>query len=346
MKAKFLLAIMAIVFLTCCSCDKNHSNDISEEHEDNRLMVRYEKGESSEFFNVAVPDEFKRDIYYVFRLRHYNDHGSSKYMDLWRIDWAYKGEWDAENSTMTNVLDKILTDGESESVLKDYGQKQENGSYIDTYDFTGGFHGDERIDAEPGCGVTFYIDGEALTADRMETSFDWLECDAFHYVQTSTLHKTALKVDGLEEESDHHVIAGHNKTTVFGDGGYKTYNTLTMRDEIDFYWYFGICCVGTSVAEYGSHGDDVNMVHFDRQGTELSSTETGGYHAWSNDNGIEVFVASAIHNEGLDEQSRMHVWDTDNYAKYYRRYPGQGPHTIAAGEEFSSTMSVKFVSLW
>lgn len=345
MKAKLISVLISAVFFTCCACHKPESapDPAPESHD---FLVRYEKNSSDEFFNIAVRDEIRPEIYFVFRLRHYNDHGNSKYMDLWRIDWAYKGEWDAENSTMTNVLDKILTDGESESVLKDYGQKQENGSYMDTYDFTGGFHGDERIDAEPGCGVTFYIDGEALTAERMETSFDWRECDAFHYVQTSTMHKTALKVDGQEQESDHHVIAGHGKTTVFGDGGYRTYNTITMMDEIDFYWYFGICCIGTSVAYYGANADGQEL-KFNRSGeTVLTNTVSGDYRAWSYYNGIEVCVSSKITDEEQERQSRMHIWDTVNYAKYYRRYPGSGPHRTSVGEEFSSEMSVSFKCLW
>ena len=337
----FSLLVIAALF-SCCACRE----PLPAAEGPHPMMIRFEKDGAEEYFNVAVRDSVVDDAFIVCRLRHYCDHGEFRYMDLWRIDWAYRGLWNAETSSMTKVLDKILTDGESECVVKDYGLLTENGSFIDTYDFTGGFHGDERIDLEPGCGVSFVMDGQVIPSDKLSASFGWTECDSFAYEQNSTLHKTALKIDGREERSDHHVIADHKKTTVFGDGGYETRNTLTMRDEIHFFWYFGICCAGTSVADYGCSADG-KEVRFNRSGaTVLASAASGDYHAWSYYNGTEIYVHSQIDDEQMEKQSRMHIWDTGNYAKYYRRYPGTGPHKTAPGECFSSYMKVKFKCLW
>ena len=186
-------------------------------------MVRFERNGSEEFFNVAVKDEYKKSVWYVFRLNHYCDHSESQYMDLWRVDWAYQGRFDPTTRVMTNELDKILTNGENESVFKDYGENLnvQGKTHIDTYDFTGGFHGDERIDLGDDHGVVFYVGDKDLSADNLTASFDWTICDDFRYVQKSSMHKTALKVNGQAQLSDHHVVAEHIKETIFENGGYR-----------------------------------------------------------------------------------------------------------------------------
>lgn len=336
---------MMTALLTCCSCDGTNNDNGGKDIKDGcTCMVRFGKDGQKEFFNVAVRDSYKDYIWYVFRISHYNDRSPLKYMDLWRIDWAYQGKYDEETGMMENILDKILTDGESESVIKDYGENYGTPEAVDTYDFTGGFHGDERIDLEDGCGVTFYMDGKALDDAGLAGLSGWTGCGTFSYVQKSTLHKTSLKVGGEEQESDHHVIAEHLKSTVFENSGYRTENSLKMRDEIDFYWYSGICCVGTSVARMGCNEDMIPVI-FDRKGgTRLEEYGKCEYIAWNDENAIEVHVKAGMLG-GIDENlCKMHVWDTGNYAKFYRRYPGRGPYRTRVGDEFSSVMTVSFMT--
>ena len=346
MKLKILFISALALAVTCCSCD-NKQGVTGTLPEAPECMVRFEKNGAKEYFNVAVRDQYKDYIWYVFRINHYLDHSAMKYMDLWRIDWAYQGEYDEATGEMENILDRILTEGESECVIKDYGQKRSDGAgYIDTDDFTGGFHGDERIDLQDGCGVTFYIDDQPLTAEELSGSFGWRPCGKFHYVQNSTMHKTALKSgeDGAAEESDHHVVAEHRKTTMFGNSGYVTENTLVMKDAIDFYWHNGICCVGTSVAELG-YNEDMEIVEFDRKGgNKLSGKGHSEYTAWSNDHAIEAHVKTVVTEGADDSESYMYIWDTTYYAKYYRRWPANGAHTASDGERFSSRMTVTFAT--
>lgn len=150
------MAVFAVL-ATCCSCHKNNVPEDVNPYEAADCMVRFERNGSEEFFNVAVKDEYKKSVWYVFRLNHYCDHSESQYMDLWRVDWAYQGRFDPTTRVMTNELDKILTNGENESVFKDYGENLnvQGKTHIDTYDFTGGFHGDERIDLGDDHGVVF-----------------------------------------------------------------------------------------------------------------------------------------------------------------------------------------------
>lgn len=345
----YITAVLAAT-MTCCSCENRTADGSSDGDkavtDDYYCMVRFVKEDSKEYFNIAVRDQYRDYIWYVFRVNHYKDHSGMKYMDLWRIDWAYQGSYDEQTGEMTNILDKIITDGESESVLKDYGQGLNTSGHIDTDDFTGGFHGDERIDIEDGCGVTFYIDGEALAEKDIEESFEWRKCDIFKYEQKSTMHKTALKSgeNGAAEESDHHIIADHHKTTTFGNSGYITENTLTMRDEIDFYWYSGICCVGTNVAVMGCN-EDMAAVTFDRSGANrLDGTGKCRYMAWNTDKGIEVNVVANMTAGADDSLCRMFVWDTGNYAKFYRRYPANGAYRTRVGETFSAIQTVTFMT--
>ena len=174
------MAVFAVL-ATCCSCHKNNVPEDVNPYETADCMVRFERNGSEEFFNVAVKDEYRSNVWYVFRINHYRDHSESQYMDLWRVDWAYRGRFDPAARVMTNELDKILTNGENESVFKDYGENLnvQGKTHIDTYDFTGGFHGDERIDLGDGHGVVFYVGDKELSVDNLTASFDWTLCDGF-----------------------------------------------------------------------------------------------------------------------------------------------------------------------
>ncbi len=344
MHSKLLISILTATFITCCSCDVTPPAEVLKP---DSCMVSFTKTPTAEYFNVAVQDPYRTSIWYVFRINHYVDHSELNYMDLWRINWAYRGSF--ADGVMTNTLDQILTSGESESVFKDYGTGLGTGNHIDTYDFTGGYHGDERIDLDPACGITFYIDDEPLSEERLSSSFDWVVCSKFHYVQKSNMHKTALKVDPDGDKvfeaqiSDHHIVANHTKKTTFTVGGYKTENELIMQDALDFYWYHGICCIGTCVAQKGHNEDMYPVVTFDKSGpNRLNETGKREYTAWHPANEIEVKVSSTLTEGGDDSAARMFIWDTGNYAKYYRRNPGNNAYKTSVGEKFASIMDVRF----
>ncbi len=305
-------------------------------------MVKFTKSGSTEYFNVAVRDKFNSSTWYVFRVNHYIDHSELNYMDLWRIDGCDRATY--SNGTMTTNLSGLLTTGESESVFKDYGTSiSDKTSGYDTYDFTGGFHGDERIDLASDCGITFYMDDKAVTGSKLGSSFGWTDCSKFHYVQKSNIHKTALKVNGAAQiNSSHPVIAKHTKTTTFTAGGYCTENDFTMQAALDMYWYHGICCIGTCVAVEGTNEDYTPVVTFDQSGpNRLENKGKREYNAWNTTNKIDVRVTSTLTAGGDDSDCRMFVWDTKNYAKYYRRFP-TGVHKSVKGEVLSSVMDVRF----
>ncbi|MGN0189912.1 MAG: hypothetical protein ACI395_10390 [Candidatus Cryptobacteroides sp.] len=332
-----------IVFITLlcaglCSCAEpfdNPSTPVDEDEETadvlSPVMVKYQKAGSTETFYVALQDRTVKSKYFVMTVNHYKDLSDEKYMDLWRVNGANLSIW--KDGAFTVLVDKLLTDGENESVLRDCTDDSVMA------DFTGGFHGDERIDIGEGCGVRFLLDGEPVPTT---SSFDWRGGTEFVYEQESTLHKTGSKIDGTFYPSDHHIIASHTKHTVFGSSFYSTENTLVFAQEFPMYWYCGICCVGHNLADRGCN-EDMKMVTFDSSGdNKLDALGKNQFYAWHDVNGVEVLVVDNLLEGGTDAQCRSFIWDTKNYAKYYKRFPSNGSYTVSPSETFRSVMTVSF----
>lgn len=155
-------------------------------------FVKYANGVSSvlrDYFDIAMRDEQNQNIYYVIRVTNTNSTGMVSdpihYSNQWRIERGYLATYNSTTDTMTTLYDNIITNGESECVWMD-----KSGGIVD---FTGGTHGDERLDVDPNSFVTFFIDGVALTDGFRDKSSDWIECNEFSYLQHSTMHKTAEK---------------------------------------------------------------------------------------------------------------------------------------------------------
>ncbi|MCM1503005.1 MAG: hypothetical protein NC115_10120 [Bacteroidales bacterium] len=339
MRKRIFFILLAMSLTALCSCGGIATDDKGKPDEEpgygHTAMVRFEKSGNSEVFYVALQDKVSRSKYFVFSVNHYMDLSEEQYMNLWRLNGARLEMYRQPDGTFTKMVDNLLTNGENESVFRDYSDESTMA------DFTGGFHGDERIDLEEGCGVKFYIDDVELDASLMEKSFDWIGCDKFHYVQNSTMHKTGSKVDGKFIASDHRAVAGHVKTTVFDAAGYNTVNRLEFRESLPVYWYCGICCVGHSLAEKG-YNEDFLVETFDSSGgNRLDGVGKNELHAWHDGNGVEVNISCSMLQGGTDGQCRMFVWDTGNYAKYYRRIPANGSMDTAPGTVLESVMDVR-----
>lgn len=337
-KRMFFVSV-AIFLSVLCSCRGMEPDDAGENNAETghgrTAMVRFEKTGSTEVFYVALQDRISKSKYFVFSVNHYINHGEEQYMDLWRLNGAQLEMYGKTDGAFTVMTGNLLTNGENESVFRDCSDESTMA------DFTGGYHGDERIDMEEGCGVKFYIDDVEIAPEMLENSFGWVECDKFHYVQTSTMHKTGQKVNGKFVASDHRVVADHLKTTVFGDSGYNTVNRLVFREEMPIYWYCGICCVGHNLAEKGCN-EDFNVEIFDCSGANrLDAVGKNEFHAWNDSNGVEVNITSRMLSGGDGQHCRMFIWDTKAYAKYYRRIPANGSMPVSSGTVLEAEMDVR-----
>lgn len=155
-------------------------------------FVKYTGGVSStqrDYFDIAMRDKQNQNIYYVMRVANTNSVGMVSdpifYSNQWCIIQGYLARYNPTNGSMTTLYNAIITGGENECVWKDT-----SGGIVD---FTGGAHGDERLDIDPDSFVTFFIDGVALTDAFRDATSDWIKCNEFSYLQRSTMHKTASR---------------------------------------------------------------------------------------------------------------------------------------------------------
>lgn len=155
-------------------------------------FVKYTGGVSStqrDYFDIAMRDKQNQNIYYVMRVVNTNSVGMVSdpisYSNQWRIVQGYLARYNPKNGAMTTLYNAIITVGENECVWQDT-----SGGIVD---FTGGAHGDERLDVDPDSFVTFFIDGVALTDAFRDATSDWIRCNEFSYLQRSTMHKTASR---------------------------------------------------------------------------------------------------------------------------------------------------------
>lgn len=155
-------------------------------------FVKYTGGTGStqrDYFDIAMRDKQNQNIYYVMRVVNINSVGMVSdpivYSNQWRIIRGYLARYNPTNGTMTTLYNAIITNGENECVWQDTSGK--------IVDFTGGAHGDERLDVDPDSFVTFFVDGVALTDAFRDATSDWIKCNEFSYLQRSTMHKTASR---------------------------------------------------------------------------------------------------------------------------------------------------------
>lgn len=155
-------------------------------------FVKYTGDKNSsqlDYFDIAMRDKQNQNIYYVMRVANINSVGMASdpifYSNQWRIVRGYLARYSPTNGAMTTLYNAIITGGESECVWQD-----RSGGIVD---YTGGNHGDERLDVDPDSFVTFFIDGVALTDAFRDATSDWIRCNEFSYLQRSTMHKTASR---------------------------------------------------------------------------------------------------------------------------------------------------------
>lgn len=203
-------------------------------------FVKYTGGTGSaqrDYFDIAMRDKQNQNIYYVMRVVNINSVGMVSdpivYSNQWRIIRGYLARYNPTNGTMTTLYDAIITNGENECVWQDTSGK--------IVDFTGGAHGDERLDVDPDSFVTFFVDGVALTDAFRDATSDWIKCNEFSYLQRSTMHKTASRQanydTGLSAATGDGVLTIDQTTYHFlidgVDTGIVAYNTNGMLTSTD-----------------------------------------------------------------------------------------------------------------
>ena len=139
--------------------------------------------------------------------------------DYWRLT-GQGGIFKREGNTFTSQLKKLLVGAENEFAIAFAGMN----TYAGSGDFTGGYHGNERIDLDSSCYVTFIVNGEEYTISELIALGD-IDCETFAYRELSELY-TSYNYENLHT---HTAFAKHLKVTEFGNFGYKTRNFVKLN---------------------------------------------------------------------------------------------------------------------
>jgi len=280
-----------------------------------------------EHFNVY--QKVSKDGFYIhFKIYHQNS--TAKNDNLWRVLEGNLVRYDGSNMA---VIQQILTKGENEFVWRS--------ARPNVGDFTGGYHGDERIDVDPSSKVTFYADGKILTPD---SDIPLTACKSFYYHQFSTMHQSGTGGSDATAKS-YSAIPGnpidcyHEKRTVFENNGFTTYNKLTWvaSTPIDK-CYFGIFCVNKAISSDGINEDNKHVIFNEDGGKKLAS---GKQKIVMRGEllGSEIVCDARVISTPFTPALTTFIWDNNNYHKYYSEI--KATHAYP-GDIWETSASIKF----
>ena len=242
--------------------------------------------------------------YFAFRIQHKIDHSELGYADLWHLTKGHLCNY--SNGVFTDVCETI-DDAENEMAIK----------FSDKADFTGGYHGDERIDIDSSSFVRFFVDGKLIT--DISTDFE-VECASFDYVQFSTLHETTS--DGTTPVTGHPIVAYHFKKSSFENGKFRVENSIKMASAQTVTTAFaGLFCTDKNVASVAiiPFAQEIQM-----SGNSSQYGATNKQDAlvlfYDNTNKVECIVDGHF-EQGYDDNTDVNyyiIWDRNVDSKYYR----------------------------
>jgi hypothetical protein len=277
----------------------------------NVLKIVYKKGETypdtfvsydpaggpnaAGLFTVYVKYAENSLFYAGYKIAHILD--TNIRADLWRIYGADLFEYREGGMYAKNKT--VITSQESECTFSQRGKT----------DFTGGYHGDEKL-----TDVKFFVNGIPLDSTTLVSAFELLPAKEFYFIQKSNMLETDNDIET--------VIALHDKKTAIKDSGYYTFNRIEFQESITVQTAYisGITCVSKDQAEtvFSENFNYVQMVQDEVEKiNEVGARELNYY---SNANKLGCVVTSRfLKPAAYDTESKLIVWDSSFYSKYYRR---------------------------
>lgn len=275
------------------------------------------------------------NIYFMLDLHHVINNDELVYLDIWRL--SGKGQLcKYENGQFVNLNKNLLLGVENEFTMHFDGAA----------DFTGGYHGDERIDTQ-GSFVKFFIDGKELSSAELEADFV-KQCNSFYMLSNATLHETTT--DGETPVAGHPVVGRHIKKTIFGDCGF----TCENRVDFDFtaeslaskdvnVLFTGLVCVHKDCA-LNAYTDDY-IIRDVSSGAEAAiniyDSCKGKVCFYNNTTGLSCVVDSHAIGEN-DDNLYIRLQDRANDSKYYRYATNNGVRTVTTGDKYLSKVKAKW----
>jgi hypothetical protein len=269
------------------------------------------------------------NIYFMLDLHHVVNNDELVYLDIWRLS----GESQLckyENGQFVPMNKNLLLGVENEFAMH----------FANTADFTGGYHGDERIDTD-GSFCKFFIDGKELTSAQLSEDFT-VECSNFYMLSNATLHETTT--DGKTPVTGHPVVARHIKKTMFCDCGFTCENRVDFLANKEVTVLFtGLVCVHKDCA-LNAYTDDY-IIRDVSSGAEVPidiyDSCKGKVCFYNNTTGLSCVVDSHAIGEN-DDNLYIKLQDRANDSKYYRYATNSGVRTVTAGDKYLSMVKAKW----
>lgn len=150
------------------------------------------------------------NYYLSYQIQQVIDHSDLVYLDIYRLNGGafFKREKGAFNKVCNTI-----NSPENEFAIKFQGK----------YDYTGGYHGDERIDVIEGSFAKFFANGQEI--NDLSNSF-FIECESFSYLQKSSLHESGNTESSFIE--NHPQIAWHLKECTILN------NKINIKNSVEF----------------------------------------------------------------------------------------------------------------
>ncbi|MBR6684878.1 MAG: hypothetical protein IKL37_01270 [Alphaproteobacteria bacterium] len=279
----------------------------------------------------------KTNKYVSFKIELDENNDDLVYLKEWRLSNGKLCEYN--NGQFTEIAE-LIYDAENEMAMHLSG----------TIDYTGGIHGDERIDVSPDSFVKFFAGGKIIEESQLLQDFT-IVCDTFEYMQFSTLHETS-RVQG-EFVAGHPIIATHYKHNVFSNAGSHLENIITfVSPQAVTVYHAGMFCVGKGAGRFaimpatvvtpelvGGMGDYLatlslpSRVDFWNPTTGVFATVEGDFQKGYN-NETDIVITNDANTCGFT------LWDRTTDSKYYRRT--KSTKQFAAGEIIINTQNVQY----
>lgn len=298
------------------------------------VVIPNEQGES-----IVVRTNINGNIYASFgisrQLNNDDSGGTNPYEDMWRLTTGYTYRYD--DGVFTSLNTQLLVGAENEFAINIQGMG----------DFTGGYHGNEKI-VEEGDYVKFFVDGKAYTFSEL-AALGTFSCSKFWYEEVTTLFAS------YSYNTNHLKIGKHFKRTEFVDGGYKTTNYVSFDlsalsiESINLITAFtGLVCVHKNVSSIitSDVGVEYTATHPSTTVVLASNVDKYSRRLEMRNGNVSCNLDSKLLKSNIDDftadmNPNVQIYDRQNDAKYYS-YVVNGSKAISTGKYIATECEVKF----
>lgn len=325
-KKHFLLIALSLYNVLSYASNSEISHKTSMSNKLPEFLYEYFPG-TYEHLNVyqKLSDD---SLYTKFKISHLRS--EIKNENQWRITEGNIVKFDGQKM---HPVQQLLNGGENEFVWRS--------SRPGVGDFTGGYHGDERIDVDQKSKVTFYANNVAI---NMGTNIKLTPCNSFYYHQFSTMHQTGTGAadsskPGFTAIPGNPVDSFHEKKTSFEKNGFVTYNKITWVAATPINkCFFGIFSINKDITAEGKNENDQKVIFNENGGNKLT---TNKQKIWMKNEvkGISVACDAKIIKLPFTPILNTFIWDNQNYHKYYSEIKAT---TTNPGDVWETEASISF----